>query len=81
MLAFALHAPPALAGGATIFLVFVIVMLFALAYGYYTRKGSGIDQHPQGGERDDASSGADGPSRISSAEDETEGAPSSFGTR
>ena len=74
-------APLALAGGSTIFLVFMIVMLFALAYGYYTRTGSGIDQHPQGGERDDASSGADGPSTIASTDGDKEGAPSSFGTR
>ena len=70
-----------MAGGATIFLIVVIVMLLGLAYGYYTRKGSGIDQHPQGGERGQAAAGADGPSRISSAEDETEGAPSTYGTR
>lgn len=40
-------APPfALAGGWWIFLIFVIVFLFAVSYGYYTVKGSGINLRP-----------------------------------
>lgn len=35
----------ALAGGSFIFLAFVIVLILAVAYGYYSRRGSGIDQH------------------------------------
>jgi len=42
-----LVAPPlALAGGSLIFLIFLIVFFFALVFGYYTRKGSGISQTP-----------------------------------
>jgi hypothetical protein len=43
----ALRAPPlALAGGSLIFLIFVIVFFFAVVFGYYTRRGSGISQTP-----------------------------------
>jgi hypothetical protein len=38
--------PFALAGGSWIFLGFVVVMFFALVFGYYTRRGSGINQTP-----------------------------------
>ena len=34
-----------LAGGSLIFLVFIILFILAVAYGYYTREGSGINQH------------------------------------
>jgi hypothetical protein len=33
-----------LAGGSGIFLAFMIVFFFAIVYGYYTRRGSGINQ-------------------------------------
>jgi hypothetical protein len=47
----ALGAPPlALAGGSWIFVIFVIVLFFALVFGYYTRRGSGISQTPYRGE-------------------------------
>lgn len=40
-------APPfALAGGWWIFFIFVIVFLFAVIYGYYTVRGSGINLRP-----------------------------------
>ncbi len=58
--------PIAFATGAWIFLAFVVVMFFAIVLHYYTRRGSGINQHPidsRGG-----SPGASGSSRISSAE-------------
>jgi Thioredoxin len=43
----ALRAPPlALAHGSLIFLAFAIVLLFAVVFGYYTVKGSGISQTP-----------------------------------
>lgn len=44
----AFGAPPpfALAGGAWIFLGFVVVFLFAVIFGYYTIKGSGISLTP-----------------------------------
>ena len=36
----------ALAGGSLIFAVFVVVLFFVVVYGYYTRRGSGINQRP-----------------------------------
>lgn len=42
-----LRAPPlALAGGSLVFLIFVLVLLVAVVFGYYTRRGSGISQTP-----------------------------------
>ena len=47
VLASALRAPPlALAGGSLIFVTFVILLLFAVVFGYYTRRGSDISQTP-----------------------------------
>src|SRR5436305_1404854 len=43
----ALMAPPyALAGGTWIFVGFLIVLFFVVAFSYYTRTGSGISQTP-----------------------------------
>ena len=36
----------ALAGGATIFGIFLVVYLLAVVHGLYSRSGSGIAQHP-----------------------------------
>jgi hypothetical protein len=36
----------ALAGGSWVFLGFIVVMFFAVAYGYYTVRGSGINVRP-----------------------------------
>jgi hypothetical protein len=44
----------AFAGGSWIFLAFVVILLFAVVFGYYTYTGSGIDSHP-------AKSGDDSP--------------------
>src|SRR4030088_1258940 len=38
--------PFALAGGSLIFGAFVVVLFFVVVYGYYTRRGSGINQTP-----------------------------------
>ena len=38
-----------LAGGAWIFLAFVVAFLLSATYGLYTRGGSAINQHPYGG--------------------------------
>jgi protein-disulfide isomerase len=38
--------PFAFAGGSLIFAAFVVVLFFAVVYGYYTRRGSGISQTP-----------------------------------
>jgi hypothetical protein len=54
----------ALAGGADIFAAFLIVFLFAVIYGLYTVRGSGIAQHPYGNVYSNAP-GAYGPSELS----------------
>jgi hypothetical protein len=64
-----------------IVLVVVVVVLLASAYGIYSRRGSGISQHPQGAERSEAPGVGEGPSRMSNTEDETEGKISTHGTR
>jgi len=58
----------AMAGGSLIFLGFLIAAVFVVAYAYYTRAGSGINQRPRGARADDQP-GAQGASRISSAEE------------
>lgn len=37
------------ADGAWIFLAVIVVWLLSIAYGYYTRRGSAINQHPHAG--------------------------------
>jgi len=44
-----------LAGGALIFGIFLVVFTLAVIYGLYTRRGSGIDEHPYGNPYDAAS--------------------------
>ena len=41
-----LELPLALAGGWWIFLIFIVVTVFVVAFGYYTVRGSGIHQRP-----------------------------------
>jgi len=53
----------ALAGGSFIFLGFMIVMFFAVVFGFFTIKGSGIDKHPNDGL--DGAPGSEGPSEAS----------------
>jgi hypothetical protein len=55
-------AVPIAVNGGTIFIVFVIVMILALAFTSYTRKGSGIDEHPTSG--GDSAPGSDAPSEM-----------------
>src|SRR3954447_13531659 len=43
-----------LAGGAWIFLVAIVAILFAVIYGLYSQSGSGINQHPYGNAYGDA---------------------------
>jgi hypothetical protein len=52
-----------LAGGSWAFLVFVLVLFFAIAHGYYSRSGSAINQRPYDGVHGDAP-GARIPSTI-----------------
>jgi hypothetical protein len=58
----------AFASGSLIFLAVIIVFLLAVVYGFFTRTGSGINQRPTDGRG--GAPGAEGPSRISSAERE-----------
>jgi hypothetical protein len=44
-----------LAGGAIIFGIFLVVYTLAVIHGLYTRRGSGIDEHPYGNPYDAAS--------------------------
>ena len=37
-----------MAGGSIIFLSFLIIFFFAIAFGYFTRLGSGINPRPYG---------------------------------
>ncbi len=50
------------AGGAVIFGAFIVVYFFVIAYSLYTRRGSGINQHPYR----DPYGDAPGASRVSS---------------
>jgi len=64
-----------------VFVLIVLAIILALAYGFYSRRGSGIDQHPRGGgHTEDPGVGA-GASRISTAEADTSGVFDSRGTR
>lgn len=56
----------ALAGGSLIFLGFIVLFFFALVYGFYTRKGSGINQRPSDGRGE--APGAEGASSITTTE-------------
>ncbi len=64
----------ALAGGSLIFLGFIVVLFFAVVYGFYTYRGSAINAHPSDGL--DGSPGSEGPSsadgkgRVSEASDD-----------
>ena len=53
----------ALAEGSFIFLAVLVVLFFAVVYGYYTIKGSGINKHPNDGR--DGAPGSEGPSEAS----------------
>ncbi len=57
------HAPVALAGGSFIFLGAIGIIFFAVVFGFFTIKGSGIDKHPIDGRGQ--SPGASGPSEAS----------------
>jgi hypothetical protein len=53
-----------LAGGAWIFAAFIVIWCLALIYGYYTRRGSAINQRSYGNVYTNAP-GAKGPSVLS----------------
>ncbi len=68
-----------MAGGAWIFIIVVVVILIGAAYSTYSRRGSGIAQRP--GRTESDAPAAEGPSRMSAAEDDTEGSFDTHGTR
>jgi hypothetical protein len=68
-------------GGDWILVVVLVVTILALAFGSYTRSGSGIELHPWGRRSgDDRQPGAVGPGETS-GRDEGEHAPWEHGTR
>jgi len=69
----------AASNGSLIFLAFIVVMFLAIAYGYYSRKGSGINQRPTDGRG--SAQGASGKSSISTTEDDVERTVGTHGTR
>ncbi len=70
--------------GALIFAAVLVITMLAVAYGLYTRTGSGINPRPWGTERRDSSAdmqpGAQGVGETS-GRDEGEHAPVQHGTR
>jgi hypothetical protein len=52
-----------LAGGSLIFAIFLVVFTFAVIYGLYSRRGSGISQHPYANAYSNAP-GAEGSSTV-----------------
>ena len=57
-----MHFTLAAVGGSWIIVGFAFFMLVAVAYGYYSIKGSGIDSHPSDGL--DGAPGSEGPSDV-----------------
>lgn len=53
----------ALAGGSFIFIGVIVLIFFAVVYGYYTVRGSAIDLHPNDGL--DGAPGSAGPGEAS----------------
>jgi len=69
----------ALAGGSIIFVVIVVVILIGVVYGFYTRTGSGIDEHPSDGL--DSAPGAGSRSEVSGKDQGEGSAFDTHGTR
>lgn len=69
----------AIAPGSYIFLAIVVVILLSLVIGFYTRRGSGIDEHPSDGL--DGAPGAEGRSEVSGKDQGEGSAFDTHGTR
>jgi hypothetical protein len=69
----------ALAGGSWIFLIVVVLIVAAVAWSFYTRTGSAIDEHPRG--KEDQAPGATGRSEISGKDAGEGSAFDTHGTR
>jgi hypothetical protein len=64
-----------------IVLIVVALVLVGAAYGLFTRRGSGIDPHPRGGEHVGSPGVGEGESRMSGAVDDSDGVFDSRGTK
>jgi hypothetical protein len=62
-----------------IVLAVVVLTLIGATYGIFTHRGSGIDQHPRGGDHVGSPGVGEGESRMSSHVEENEGAFDSRG--
>jgi hypothetical protein len=69
----------AVAGGAYIFVAVLVVGFFIVAYGWYSRSGSTINQRPHDGR--EGSAGARGKSSISTTESDVERTVGTRGTK
>jgi hypothetical protein len=71
--------PLAVGGGTWVLLIVILLLLVGVVYGFFTRRGSGIDQHRVGHESD--APGGRGKSEVS-GKDEGEGSTlDTHGTR
>ncbi|MCW2996230.1 MAG: hypothetical protein JWQ18_3725 [Conexibacter sp.] len=64
-----------------IVLVVVVLTLIGATYGIFTRRGSGIDQHPRGGDHVGSPGVGEGESRESGHVEENAGAFDSHGAK
>jgi hypothetical protein len=62
-----------------IVIIVVVLTLAGAAYGIFTHRGSGIEQHPRGGDHVGTPGVGEGKTRMSSHADESEGAFDSRG--
>jgi hypothetical protein len=72
---------PIAASGAWIVALVFIVIIVALAFGIFSRRGSEIDEHPLGGERGDGAPGAEGPGEQTGVNADAPSAFDQHGTR
>jgi flagellar basal body-associated protein FliL len=63
-----------------IVIIVVILTLAGAAYGIFTRRGSGVEQHPRGGDHVESPGVGTGESRMSSHDDQHESAFDPHGT-
>lgn len=68
-----------MSSGAWIFIVVLLVILAGVIYGFYTRRGSGIDEHPHDG--GNGAPGAEGRSEVSGKDQGEGSALSDHGNR
>jgi hypothetical protein len=64
-----------------IVLIVVVLTLAGAMYGIYTHRGSGIEQHPRGGDHVGSPGVGEGQSPLSSHTDENEGTFDSRGAK